>query len=268
LSRASRKNRFAAAGPGLGMSSTLREEFLTLLEEQKGDWRDEAVMAKLAELEQSNPTPAAAFTGDHLDAEWLQVSSPDYNYGNKGSTEYTLGQLSFNMYEPSDMKMRIDRTTQIVAPVNTSTDIRTWDISMKLTCVDDRYPPFKVEMKTFGQIKPSKDKDGQDRRLEVWFTGGHLQPGPESDAATKEKWQEMVGTAQKSKGFDIGGMLRNAFLKLAMGLRPPEGADESGRITFEMNRPPHGYTDILYMDDRLRVTKGNRGSIVVATRDN
>ena len=41
--------------------------------------------------------------------------------------------------------------------------------------------------------------------------------------------------------------------------------DESMR--FEMKRVMHGYVDVLYLDEDMRITKGNHGSIVVTTRE-
>lgn len=122
-------------------------------------------------------------------------------------------------------------------------------------------------MTTFGNIKPAKDDKGRDRRLEVWFTGGNLKPALDTDAATRKQWIETFGSAQKEKTPDMGTMFSNFLGGLMMGLKPPEGVDRDGTQSFEMTRPAHGYTDILYIDDRLRVTKGNRGSIVVVTRE-
>ena len=34
-----------------------------------------------------------------------------------------------------------------------------------------------------------------------------------------------------------------------------------------MKRVIHGYFDILFLDEDMRITKGNRGSIVIMTRE-
>lgn len=254
-----------AAAEGGADSSTARDKFLELLKKKDGDWRDEEVKAELERLEAANPTPAAALTGDYLDAEWLQVSRPDFNYGSDGSTTYSLGQLSFGMYEPKDMKFRIDRLVQDVAPVTDGEGNRTWDVFMELTCDDDRYPPFKAKMTTFGRVKPSKDEK-ETQRLEVWFTGGELKPAEGTSADMKEKWMEVFGDSFKNKKWSMRGAFKNWMMGMMMGLRPPHSIEDDGKITFDMKKPPHGYTDILYIDDKLRVTRGNRGSVVVTTR--
>lgn len=242
-----------------------RERFLRVLEEKGGDWRNPAVAEELSRLEEANPTEDSAFSGAYLDADWLQVSRPDYAIGD-GNTVYTLGKLSFNMYEPKDMKFRVDRTTQVVAPLTGGNGTRRWDISMDLTCVDERYPPFRAKMTTYGQISPARDKEGRARRLDVSFTGGDLKPAPGTDAEMRRSWLHAFGRAQREKRRTLGSLLKNGLLRLMMGLRPPESVGEDGTVAFEMRKPPHGYTDILYLDDRLRVTRGNRGSIVAVTR--
>jgi len=242
-----------------------RERFLSLLAEKDGDWRDEAITKELELLEKANPTTDAAYTGEYQDGDWVQVTKADYNFGNKGSTDYTLGQLSFNMYAPSDLKCRVDETTQLVAPLG-STDTRTWNIKLSLTCVDERYPPFKADIVTYGEITPEEDKDGNKRRLGVVFNKGTLKPAAGTDSDMLQKWNEIFSDAVTQKKKSIGSKITNFFLGLMMGLKPPEGVDKDGTVTFQMTKPPKGWTDILFLDDKLRVTKGNRGSIIAATR--
>lgn len=256
----------ATGGSASGDAAEARERFLKVLAEKDGDWRDEAVTQELELLEAANPTADPALSEEYLDADWLQVTRPDYNYGgNAGGTEYTLGALSFNMYEPSDMKVKVEKTTQLVAPTGDGT--REWDISLLIECIDERYPPFKANITTYGVIKPGSDKEGKNNRLEVWFERGELKPAAGTDGDMLRKWLDTVRAAQRQKKRTLGGMLKNGMLKLMMGLQLPQGVAEDGTVSFQMNRPPHGYTDILYIDDKLRVTRGNRGSIVAVTRE-
>lgn len=256
----------ATGSSASGDAAEARERFLKVLAEKDGDWRDEAVTQELELLEAANPTADPALSEEYLDADWLQVTRPDYNYGgNAGGTEYTLGALSFNMYEPSDMKVKVEKTTQLVAPTGDGT--REWDISLLIECIDERYPPFKANITTYGVIKPGSDKEGKNNRLEVWFERGELKPAAGTDGDMLRKWLDTVRAAQRQKKRTLGGMLKNGMLKLMMGLQLPQGVAEDGTVSFQMNRPPHGYTDILYIDDKLRVTRGNRGSIVAVTRE-
>merc|ERR1712060_478645 len=123
---------------------------------------------------------------------------------------------------------------------------------------------YKASVTTFGKIKPGKDKDGTNRRLDVSFHEGQLRPAEDTPPEMLQEWLRTFGTAQKKRKRTVGTMLKNGLLRLMMGLRLPDGVAKDGTVAFKMNRPPHGYTDILYIDDKLRVTRGNRGSIVAA----
>jgi len=245
-----------------------REEYLKVLKDKKGDWRNDEVMKALEALEAANPTADPALSGTFLDDNWLQVSAPDYNYaGKKGSQDATLGALSFNMYEPRDAQVRVDKTTQVVAPLDDEDDTRRWDITLLVTFIDERYPEFKAKITSFGRIQPDKDDEGKDCRLQVKFIGGELM----LDDGCKDmldEWKETMGVAQKGKdnGFDLQEAIKGAVLKFGMGFEGPNGVADDGRITWSMKRPPQGFTDLLYLDDKLRVTRGNAGSIVAAVR--
>ena len=56
------------------------------------------------------------------------------------------------------------------------------------------------------------------------------------------------------------------LMKRLMGLERPTGLDGDGVMAYQMTKAPEGYLDVMYLDDEWRITKGNRGSIVVAER--
>jgi hypothetical protein len=41
---------------------------------------------------------------------------------------------------------------------------------------------------------------------------------------------------------------------------------ETGRIEFQMKRSPKGALDILYLDEELRITKGQKETVLVCDR--
>ena len=55
-------------------------------------------------------------------------------------------------------------------------------------------------------------------------------------------------------------------MKRLLGLEPVDGVRPDGSMKYSMGKSPVGFVDILYVDDELRVSRGNRGSIVVAER--
>ena len=51
------------------------------------------------------------------------------------------------------------------------------------------------------------------------------------------------------------------------GLVPPQGMNlETGEISFTMKRSPKGRLEVLYLDEELRITRGERGTILACER--
>lgn len=240
-----------------------KSKFLALLKEKGSDCSDKEVIEAIDALAALNPTKDAARTGSFLDADWRQVSKSTFP-GEIRPEVFSLGRLAFNLYEPTDMEWQIDRTLNPVRAIKTGEDgEREYEFWIDLSCVDSRYPKFKGQMKNYGMCKPDpKNPD----RLEVWFTGGSFMPAADMDPALLDQWKKTFGAAFGAKKPTIIGRFTNWAMKMMMGLKRPEGVNSDGSMTYEMAQAPHGYTDILYMDDDLRITKGNRGTIVVVDR--
>ena len=41
---------------------------------------------------------------------------------------------------------------------------------------------------------------------------------------------------------------------------------ETGEVAFAMKRSPKGSLEIIYLDEELRITRGNKGTVVVCER--
>ena len=112
-------------------------------------------------------------------------------------------------------------------------------------------------------------------RLTVWFVGGRLSPVLSSDASlcgssdvvAPAEWKEMFGRDQKKTWSDS---IRNAGAKLFLGAELPHGMSADGSLSYQLHRPfgGHGkaYIDVLYYDEHVLVTRGNRGTVFVASR--
>ena len=51
------------------------------------------------------------------------------------------------------------------------------------------------------------------------------------------------------------------------GLTPPQSMNtETGEISFTMKRSPKGSLEVLYLDEELRITKGEKGTVLVFER--
>lgn len=241
-----------------------KQEFLALLEKKGRDCADKEVIAAVESLAQLSPTKDPATTGAFLDADWRQVSKSTFP-GEFRDEVFTLGRLSFSLYEPLDMEWHIDKTLNPVRPASNSEDgERDYEFWIQLTCVDSRYPKFKGVMKNFGKCKPDPKNTS---RLEVWFTGGSFAPADDMDPSLLSEWKKTFGAAIGARKPNLLGRITNWAMKMMMGLKRPGSVADDGSMRYEMTKAPHGYTDILFMDEELRITKGNRGTIVVVDRD-
>lgn len=115
------------------------------------------------------------------------------------------------------------------------------------------------------------------QRLLIRFFSGRIEP---DDSQDLEAWRKVIGLsgfsynhnepAKKSKFKAFASVRKkatNLMLKLAFGFKPPASEPGSGgELSYEMTRSPKGWLDILYLDEEMRVTRGNRGSVTVVTR--
>ncbi|MFM7372034.1 MAG: fimbrial protein, partial [Sphaerospermopsis kisseleviana] len=82
-----------------------------------GNTKDKNVIAAIENLQSFNPTTAPAQSGSLMDSEWLLISAPNFPQGEllaNGKYAYTLGRLAFNMFQPTKLKLVIDRVLQPV----------------------------------------------------------------------------------------------------------------------------------------------------------
>jgi len=173
-----------------------KQDFLALLEKKGGDCTDKELIAAVESFATLSPIKDPAATGDFLDADWRQVSKSTFP-GELRDEVYTLGRLSFGLYEPLDMEWHIDKTLNPVRRASDSKDgERDYEFWIQLTCVDSRYPKFRGLMKNFGKCKPSP-KDSC--RLKVWFTGGSLAPAEDMDPSLLPEWKKTFGAAIGAK---------------------------------------------------------------------
>ncbi|HEY9605674.1 MAG TPA: PAP/fibrillin family protein, partial [Allocoleopsis sp.] len=161
----------------------LRETLATY----EGNTKQEAVIAAIEKLVSLNPTPAPTRNEALMDGQWLLISAPNFPNGEHradGKYIYTLGRLAFNMFQPTSLKIAIDRVMQPVVPVGKGQQ-RTHDIIVEFTTVDENTPTLQGVVRNLGVCEPADDKV-----LQVQFTGGELTPKNQNDM---EAWRKIFG---------------------------------------------------------------------------
>lgn len=112
-------------------------------------------------------------------------------------------------------------------------------------------------------------------RLGVKFTSGTLTPrfdiSNPDNATLASLWKGIFDCAiakeaeERSYVSQLGSWAMQGAMKVMMGLEPPVDTTDFTQ-TYNIKRPFVGYLDILYLDDDFRVTRGNKGTVVVVER--
>jgi len=222
--------------------------------------------------------------------------------GKEDIFQYTLGRISFNIFQPNDL---ICTLGQILSPIDVlewddetedqdedegkgegSQESKTAESSAKeepvRVCSVKRmtYPViFPMTIHTpKGDLDAVMKMEGEahastDERIKVRFDAGTLSPSPElvSSPEKMELWKETFAgayaKADSERGY-ISGLFRYAIQKVLSVTFPTDesAAASNNSFRYEMKRAPKGFLDVIYLDNDLRITRGNRGSYVVVER--
>jgi hypothetical protein len=226
-----------------------------------GDTKNEVVADAIAKLCSLNPTPAPTHSGSLLESEWLLISAPNFPQGEKrqdGKFAYTLGRLAFNMFQPVNLKIVIDRVLQPVLPLGDEEKL-THDIVVEFTTMDEQLPELKGIVRNLGVCQPISD-----RVLQVKFTGGILAP---QDLNQIDDWKTVFGKQDRPSKVNWQEKLKFGLFRLIFGLVPPQSMNpKTGEISFTMQRSPKGKLEIVYLDEELRITRGEKGTVLICER--
>lgn len=159
-----------------------------------------------------------------------------------------------------------------------STKVRVYNFLVSFTIEDDRYCKRPIEgfMQNRGYTLPDPDHA---HRMLVWFTGGRFWPryrrdvrawctafGVGSSASVLGEWRSWLYRASTLESICEDEEFDPSEEK--HGSDPAEGSEPEGPVfAYETKKPMPGYFDILYLDDDLRITRGNRGTVVANVRD-
>ena len=182
--------------------------------------------------------------------------------------ECTLGRLAFNIFEPVKMPILITSIENNLGPRPedaSSVDESPYEIVTHFVARDGSGLRGVTAIKGVVAEDPSDSK-----RLVIKFSTGTIEP---EDGQDLDSWNKVIGVKDATDKESIGplswvkGKATGLMLKLVLGFRGP--ADElgsRGELSYEMRRSPSATLDVIYIDDEMRVTRGNKGAVVVATR--
>lgn len=158
--------------------------------------------------------------------------------------------------------------------------VRVYSFLVSFTIEDDRYCKRPIEglMENRGYMYPDPDNP---RRMLVWFTGGSFWPryrrdvrdwckafGVGNNACAIGEWRSWLyraatlETLKEDETFDP-----NTSCTDSDGGDFDEGdCQENPVFTYTTKRPMPGYFDILYLSPDMRITRGNRGTVVANVR--
>jgi hypothetical protein len=230
---------------------------------------------------------------------WRAITTPpfpgkitsDDSSTDDGKSRFTLGRMSFNMFKPTKLVCAVEDIINIIRPVdaategnlllsdiikstrNASGDIPAWTQTYHIQVTMEIETPtmtLPAKLTNYGFCFPEKLA-----LLGVKFCEGKLEPGFDmscpNSAAMAEAWKETFDCAVAKDAYTqsylskVGTWLTHKVMYMLMGLEPPCDSVDYTQ-TYKIGRPYVGQFEFVYFDKDLRVTKGNRGTVVVVER--
>jgi len=228
-----------------------KQALLTALAEHQGEVKAALVQQAIARLvdlsDHAAPADVTALPG-----YWRLLSAPNFPDGQQtasGQWQYTLGRLAFDMFRPQDLPVQLTEVFQEIQPLPDGIQ-HTHNIVVHFQATRAGLPPVQGIVRNLGVCQPAAPT-----ALQVQFTGGVLEPAPNTDAAA---WQRVLHSTTQTSA-SLRDRFQRLALKLIFGLGTPQTIDsQTGRAEFAMPRSPKGRLNILYLDDTLRIMQSQK----------
>ena len=229
-----------------------------------GDTNNQEVVAAIENLASLNPESAPTANQKLLEGNWLLISAPNFparQNDPQGRYIYTLGRLAFNMFAPVKLRVEIERVLQPVFSTGKGNEL-THDLVVEFKTIDENIPPLTGIVKNLAVCSPQS----QDT-LQVKFTGGELMPRATEEPSTMTAWLQVFGQESQPSQLSLRERITSIFVQWLFGISKASTIDtQTGKRVFTMNKSPQGLLQLLYLDNELRITKGNRGTVLVCQR--
>jgi hypothetical protein len=242
-----------------------KADLKTALAAHNGDTKHRAVVEAIALLASLNPTPDPAQNQALLEGNWLLINAPNFP-GRLEDEEnryvYTLGRLAFNKFEPVNLRVALERVSQPILATGKENEY-SYDIVVEFKIIDEDFPELKGVVKNLAVCSPV-ERD----TLQVKFTGGELIPLVNQNTEQIKQWLDIFGSNQKTSQVALLDRLKFWLVQTMLGMGKVSAIDtETGKKSFAIEKSPKGLLKLLYLDEELRITKGNRGTVLVCQRE-
>ena len=231
---------------------TAKQNLKRELLDNNGSTASPKVLESIEKLHKLNPTTHCA-SSSFLVGTFITLTAPNFpaNVGidSNGNFQYTLGRLTFDLLHPNNLVCSIQNIYQPVRKMSDSPFQMSYAVNISLL---------------------SSDADGSEL-YSILFNDGYCSPSSEDGDRLEVKFTECILSPDYSVQQDLTRW--NKIFKVqaatAPGIATTHFASHmhiNDSICVSIHRPPTGYLDILFLDHTMRVTRGNRNSLVVVER--
>lgn len=242
-----------------------KADLKTALAAHDRDPKHWVVAEAIAKLTSLNPTPDPAYNRALLEGNWILISAPNF----PGKLEdkankyvYTLGRLAFNKFEPVNLRVVLDKVSQPVFATVKENEY-SHDILVEFKIVDEHFPELKGVVKNLAVCSPIEADT-----LQVKFTGAELIPAVERDSEQIKQWSDIFGSEGQTSQIPLLERLKFWFVQTMFGMGKVSAIDsETGKKSFAIKQSPQGKLKLIYLDEELRITQGNRETVLVCQRE-
>lgn len=214
--------------------SKLKEQILSTIADSNGILREDS-RALISSLEKFNPNPDLRLASHLYNGCFESISGSFKGTGKPGEAQkliektVTLGRATFNAFKPTGIEIQLKQTYNHVGIEAEDA----YNLIIQFSVSSDGMPPMEGMF-----INRAVFSVSGSARMDVKFESSAMVPlNPQTDL---ESW-----------------------LKLFKDANPTMDEEGSAMVTLPAAK---GSLDYIYLDDDMRITRGNRGAIVVVKR--
>jgi hypothetical protein len=266
----------------------LKAKLKSLLAKYNGCTKNNEVIDIVNQLAELNPSSQNCAQLDVFQGEFYTLTAPSFpgrilrpkqhhyfdDDVDDSIVQYTLGHLSFKIFQPNHLVCTLRSVRNPVMPTSKVTPegqrVFMYHLVLDITIHTPDGLDLPATMINEAHCHECPDVNN---RLLVSFTGGTLMPAAElvNDTSLLKLWAKTFEGAylKADQERSYVGWFLYYIMKFFLGLTLPSDNNKDvmeNSFHFDMKRSPVGFFDVLYLDEDIRITRGNRGTVVVVER--